>query len=163
MLLLPQVWECFCGSAPADVAIGLTRPPVYSSRRPASPVSTRTPLAADKVDYCEKVPDPTDDWDIAAAREQLTVGKSVGAAQSSRSKTAVLGVVLLLSSTRLDDEVWLSLVPLCVVLKNAKPKCLRTKVKLSPGINEIKDLFPPDCRYQRDTHIFNTSHIFLLN
>lgn len=85
MLLLPQVWECFCANAPADVAIGLTGPPVYSSRRPASPVSTHTALAADKVHYCEKIPDPTDDSDIADVREQLMVGKSVGTAQSSLS------------------------------------------------------------------------------
>lgn len=39
----------------------------------------------------------------------------------------------------------------------------KKKVKLSCRINEIKDLSQPDCSYQRDANIFNTSHIFLLN
>lgn len=119
MLLLPQVWECFRGIAPADVAIGLTGPPVYSSRRPASPGSTPSALAADKVHYCEKIPDPADDSEIAGVHEQLMVGKSGGAAQSSLSPKRELQFKALL---------WLQLAPPCVVWKNGRPTCLRKKV-----------------------------------
>lgn len=99
--MLPQVWECFCRIAPADVAIGLTGPPVCSSRRPASPVSTLTALAADKVHYCEKTLNPTDETDVADVREQLMVGKvswNGSVEPVSQKETAVLGIVLLSSS-----------------------------------------------------------------